>query len=120
VYWILDLGFQIEKHIVVNDASGNEEKTHYRTWEKSNRLNLMFMQMSIANNIKFVLSKTDNAKEFVKFLEERSQIADKSLVGTLMSTLTTIKFDGSRTMHEHVIEMINIEAGLKSLGMAVD
>jgi len=36
--------------------------------------------------------------------------ADKSLVGTLMSTLTTMKFDGSRTMHEHVIEMTNIAA----------
>jgi len=34
--------------------------------------------------------------------------------------LTTMKFDGSRTMHEHVIEMTNIAARLKSLGMAVD
>jgi len=27
-----------------------------------------------------------------------------------MSTLTTMKFDGSCTMHEHVIEMTNIAA----------
>jgi hypothetical protein len=27
---------------------------------------------------------------------------------TLMSTLTTMKFDGSRTIHEHIIEMTNI------------
>jgi len=45
---------------------------------------------------------------------------DKSLVGTLMSTLTTMEFDGSRTMHKHVIEMTNIAARLKSIGMAVD
>ena len=32
-----------------------------------------------------------------------------------MSTLTTMKFDGSCTMHEHVIE-----TRLKSLGMEVD
>ncbi|WVZ13110.1 hypothetical protein V8G54_017640 [Vigna mungo] len=56
----------------------------------------------------------------MKFVEERSQTADKSLAGTLMSTLTTMKFDGSRTMHEHVIEMTNIAARLKSLGMKVD
>jgi len=37
-----------------------------------------------------------------------------------MSTLTTMKFDGSRTMNEHVIEMINIAARLKSFGMIVD
>jgi len=37
-----------------------------------------------------------------------------------MSTLTTMKFDGSRTMHEHAIEMTNIAARLKTLGMAVN
>ena len=50
-------------------------------------------------------------------VEEHSQIADKSLVGTLMSTLTTMKFNGSRTMYEHVIEMTNIAARLKTLGI---
>ena len=51
---------------------------------------------------------------------ERSQTADKSVAGTLMSTFTTMKFDGSRTMYEHVIEMTNIAARLKTLGMAVN
>src|SRR5262249_32484075 len=37
-----------------------------------------------------------------------------------MGTLTTMKFDGSRTMHDHVNEMSNIAARLKSLGMNVD
>ena len=80
----------------------------------------MLMHISIANNIKFVLPKIESAKEFMKSVEERSQTVDKSLAGTLMSTLTTMKFDDSRTMHEHVIEMINIAAKLKSLGMVVD
>ncbi|XP_029128951.1 uncharacterized protein LOC114916436 [Cajanus cajan] len=114
----LDLAIQVEKPAAITDDSSNEEKTHYKAWEKSNRLSLMFMRMSIANNIKSALPKTESAKEFMKFVEERSQTADKSLAGTLMSTLTTMKFDGSRTMHEHVIEMTNIAARLKSLGMA--
>jgi len=116
----LDLAIQIEKPAAITDDSSNEEKAHYRAWEKSNRLSLMFMRMSIANNIKSTLPETENAKEFMKSVEERSQTADKSLAGTLMSTLITMKFDGSRTMHEHVIEMINIAARLKSLGMTVD
>jgi len=61
----------------------------------------LFLYLYANEHNKFVLPKTDNAKEF-------------------MSTLTTIKFDGSRTMHEHVIEMTNIAARLKSLGMAVN
>ena len=37
-----------------------------------------------------------------------------------MSILTTMKFDGSRIMHEHVIEMKNIVARIKTLGIAVN
>ena len=51
---------------------------------------------------------------------ECSQTADKSVAGTLMSTLTTMKFDGSRTMYERVIEMTNIAARLKTLGMTLN
>ncbi|KAG6532401.1 hypothetical protein ZIOFF_006241 [Zingiber officinale] len=116
----LDLALQVEKPAAITNASGNEERAHYKAWERSNRLSLMFMRMSIANNIKSALPKTESAKEFMEFVKEHSQTADKSLAGTLIGTLTTMKFDGSRTMHEHVIEMTNIAARLKSLGMEVD
>ena len=78
------------------------------------------MRMSIANNIKSALPKTESAKEFMSFVEEHCQTTDKSLARTLMGTLTTMKFDGSHIMHEHIIEMTNITARLKSLGMEVD
>ena len=37
-----------------------------------------------------------------------------------MGTLTTMKFNGSRTMHEHVIDLTNVTTRLKSLGMEVE
>jgi len=86
----LDLAIRIEKSAAITDDSSNEEKAHYRVWEKSNRLSLMFMRMSITNNIKCALPKIKNAKEFMKFVEERSQNDDKSLAETLMSTSTTM------------------------------
>ena len=116
----LDLALRVEKPANITVLSTAKENNHYKTWERSNRLSLMYMRMSIANNIKTALPKTDNAKEMLKFVEERSQTADKSLAGTIMSTLTTMKFDGSRTMHEHVIEMTNLSVRLKSLAMEVD
>jgi len=79
------------------------------------------MRMSLASNIKSALPKTERATEFIKFVKERSQTVDKCLGRTLMSTLITMKFDGSRTMHEHVIEMKkNITTRPTSLGMVVD
>ena len=78
------------------------------------------MRINIAGNIKTTLPKTESAKELLKLVEESSQTADKSLAGTLMGTLTTMKFDGSHTIHEHIIEMTNIEVRLKSLGIKVE
>ncbi|XP_022845332.1 uncharacterized protein LOC111368334 [Olea europaea var. sylvestris] len=116
----LDLALQVEKPTDLTDESIADEKSVHKAWERSNRLSLMFMWMTLAKNIKSTIPKTENAKEYMKFVEERSQTADKSLAGTLMSTLTTMKFDGSRTMHEHVTEMSNIAVRLKTLGMTVD
>ena len=76
--------------------------------------------MIVANNLKSTLGTTESGKEFKKLLQGKSQTIDKSLVSTLMSTLTTMKYDGSRTMHEHVLEMTTLAAKLKNLGMNVD
>ena len=44
--------------------------------------------MRIANDIKLAFATIEKAKEFMKFVKEHSQTTDKSLVETLMSTLT--------------------------------
>ncbi|XP_038978010.1 uncharacterized protein LOC120108482 [Phoenix dactylifera] len=80
----------------------------------------MFMRMSIANNIKSTLPECDSAQALLKTVEERFRSADKSLAGTLMAKLTTMKFDGTCGMHEHILEMTNIAAKLKALGMDVN
>ena len=115
------MALRVKKPADITILSTVEENTHYKNWKMSNRLSMMYMKMSIANNIKTTLPKIDNAKETLKFVEERFQTADKFVVGTIMSTLTTMKFVGSRTMHEQVIEMTNLLVRLKTLlGMEVD
>jgi len=56
------LTFQVEKLVAIIDASSNEEKVYYRTWEKSNKLSMMFIQRSIISNIKYALPKTKSVK----------------------------------------------------------
>ena len=116
----LDLALQVDKLAAITDESNTDEKSVHKAWERSNRLGLMFIRITVVKNIKSFLSKTDNAKEFKKIMEKHSQYADKSLAGTLMGNLTTMKFDGSCTMHDHVTKMMNIATRLKSLGMSVD
>jgi len=109
--------FYVSKHLC---EFYYEEKVHYKAWERSNRFGLMFMRMIATNNIKTNLPLTESAKEFMGLVGERSQTTDKSLARTLVSTLTTMKFDGSRTTYEHVIEMTNITTKLKTLRMTVN
>ncbi|XP_060182128.1 uncharacterized protein LOC132611768 [Lycium barbarum] len=116
----LDLALLKEKPAAITDTSNEDEKFFHKAWEGSNRLSLMFMRMIIANNIKSTIPQTESTREYLKFVEERFRSADKSLAGTLMAELTTMKFDGSRSMQNHIIEMTNIAARLRTLGMKVD
>src|SRR5262249_12298704 len=117
---ILDLDLEIisdEKPVAINETSTESDKTLYETWERSNRLSLNLMRMTIAKNVKPSMPKIENAREFMMRIKEYSQsdIADKSIVGSLMSELTTKKFDWSQPIHDHVTSMANLAAKLKSM-----
>nr|XP_016515975.1 PREDICTED: uncharacterized protein LOC107832627 [Nicotiana tabacum] len=116
----LDLALLNDKPAAITNSSSADEKFFHKAWECSNRLSLMFMQMNIANNIKSTIPQKESAREYLKFVEERFRSADKSLTGTLMAELTTMKFDGSHSMQNHIIEMTNIATRLQTLGMKVD
>ena len=60
----------------------------------------MFMQMTIANNIKTTILQTESAKEYFKFVDKRFRSIDKSFAGTLMAKLITMKYNGSQSMEE--------------------
>ncbi|XP_019239737.1 PREDICTED: uncharacterized protein LOC109219719 [Nicotiana attenuata] len=116
----LDLALLNDKPAAITESSSAYEKSFHKAWECSNRMSLMFMRMIIANNIKSTIPQTESSREYLKFVEERFCVADKSLAGTLMVELTTMKFDGSHSMQNHIIEMTNIAARLQTLGMKVD
>ena len=116
----LDLALLEEKPADITDTSSEAEKSKYKAWDRSNILCLSFMRMTIANNIKSTLPESVTALEYLKLVEECFRSADKSLAETLMAELTTMKYDGSHSMQQHVLDMTNIAVRLKTLGMTVD
>ncbi|KAI5443778.1 hypothetical protein KIW84_012428 [Lathyrus oleraceus] len=105
-----------EKPAAIMEDSTEDEKALLEDWERSNRLSLNLMRMTMADNIKPSIPNTENAREFMKNVKEysNSEITDKSVVGNLMSELTTKKFEWSQPIHDHVTQMGNLEAKLKS------
>ncbi|OMO97059.1 Integrase, catalytic core [Corchorus capsularis] len=76
-----------EKPTAVTEDNTDDEKYLYESWERSNRLALNLMQMSMADTVKPSVPKTNNAREFMQKIKEYSQsdITDKSIVGSLMN-----------------------------------
>nr|ABW74555.1 gag-pol protein [Boechera divaricarpa] len=84
-----------EKPPAITVDSSESDKTRYENWERYNRLSLNLMRMSMAESIKPSMPKTENAMEFLEKIKEcsHSDLADKSIVGSLMNELTTKKYD---------------------------
>ncbi|KAG8371343.1 hypothetical protein BUALT_Bualt13G0077800 [Buddleja alternifolia] len=87
----LDLALLEEKSVDITDISSDAKKLKHKIWDMSNKLCLNFMRMTIANNIETTLPESVTAKEYLKLVEEHFHFSDKSLAGTLMVELTTIK-----------------------------
>ncbi|XP_031265980.1 uncharacterized protein LOC116124392 [Pistacia vera] len=118
----LDLALMTEKPADLTENSTNEERPFHKEWERSNRLSLKYLRMTMVSEIKISLPTTEYAREFMRLAKETSQFeaADKSHTWALMSRLTTMKYDGSRSMYEHVTEMSTIAARIRNMGMFVD
>ncbi|KAF8091911.1 hypothetical protein N665_0432s0014 [Sinapis alba] len=101
-----------EEPSAITVDSSESEKSRYERWERSNRLSLNLMRLTMAESIKPSMPKTEKAREFIEKIKEcsQSELADKSIVGSLMNELTTKKFDWSRPIHDHVTLMSNLAA----------
>ncbi|XP_010527563.1 PREDICTED: uncharacterized protein LOC104804898 [Tarenaya hassleriana] len=117
----LDLALLVSEKPVIIDTSSENERTYFESREQSNRLCFNLMRMIMAESVKPSMPKTESAREFMDKIKEYSQsdLADKSIVGSLMSELTTKKFDWSQSIHDHVTHMSNMAAKLKTMGMDV-
>jgi len=110
-----------EKLAIITETSSEEDNSSYHAWDKSNRLGVSLMKITLAKNVKSSIPRIEDPKEFMEKVKEYSQsdITDKSIVSGLMNELTTKKFDWSPPVHDHVTRMANLAAKLKSMGMDV-
>ena len=72
---IMDLDLAMvcdEKPPAITETSTEANKSLYEAWERSNRLSLSLMKMTMAENVKPSMPKTDNAREFMLKIKEYS------------------------------------------------
>ena len=83
----LDLALRFEKPNALTDESTEEDVKFLDDWERSNRLSIMLMRMTLANNIKTTLPSAENAKEFLKNIEDRFKLLFGFISNSLCSYL---------------------------------
>ena len=106
-----------DKPADLTPTSTEAQKTAFNAWTRANKLCLKFMRLTTAANIKSSIleSEVGTAREYLSIVTERFKIADKAVAGKLMPELTTSRYDGSKTMQKHVLDMTNLAAKLAKL-----
>ncbi|XP_059446417.1 uncharacterized protein LOC132177964 [Corylus avellana] len=111
----LDLTLRVDEPPALTEESTLQEITKDERWEQSNRLSLMFMKSHVSKGIRGSIPECTKAKAFIKAVEEQFVSSDKALASTLMKKLSSKSFHNSRSVREHIMEMRDMAAQLKSL-----
>ncbi|XP_019228841.1 PREDICTED: uncharacterized protein LOC109209929 [Nicotiana attenuata] len=111
----LDLALRVDEPPIPTESSTPATKADYERWEQSDRLSLMLIKTHISQSIRGSIPNNDKVKAYTKAIDEQFVSSDKALTNTLMKRLSSMTFDKSRTVREHIMEMRDIVAKLKFL-----
>ncbi|OIT05342.1 hypothetical protein A4A49_65120, partial [Nicotiana attenuata] len=111
----LDPALRVDEPPIPIESSMPAAKAKYERWERSNCLSLMLIKAHISQSIRVSIPNSDKVKAYMKAIDEQFVSSDKALASTLMKRLSSMTFDRSCTVREHIMEMRDIAAKLKSL-----
>ncbi|XP_059310571.1 uncharacterized protein LOC132061911 [Lycium ferocissimum] len=107
----LDLPIRVEEPPKPTESSTPDAKAYFERWERSNRLSLMLIKAHISQSIRVSIPDSDKVKAYIKAIEEQFVSCDKALASTLMKRISSMTFDRSRTVREHIMEMTLLQKG---------
>ncbi|XP_028098102.1 uncharacterized protein LOC114297825 [Camellia sinensis] len=115
----LDLALRVDEPPIPTESSTLTERASYERWERSNRLSLMLIKSHISKGIRGSIPDCNKVKVFMKAIEKQFVTFDKALANTLMKKLLGMRLKGSKGVREHIIEMQDIVAQLKTLEIEI-
>nr|XP_016458808.1 PREDICTED: uncharacterized protein LOC107782438 [Nicotiana tabacum] len=118
---LMDLDFALTEQKLVEPATTStaDEKAKYEKWIKANKLSLMIMKRSISNHIKGAIKDNVNAKDFLSAIGQKFLKSDKAEIGSLIDSLSAIKYDLVGSIYDHIIKLVNIATKLNNLSVTI-
>jgi hypothetical protein len=105
----LDLALRTDSPPPLKDESTSDEKRDMERWEKSNRMCMMIMKRAIPEAFRGTMSdQITTAKEFLANIEKRFVKNEKAEIGTLLTSLISMKYKGKGNVREYILEMSHL------------
>lgn len=79
----------------------------------------MLIKSHISQSIRGSIPQSNKVKNYMRAIEEQFVSSDKALASTLMNKLSGMKHNNPRSVREHIMEMRDIAARLKSLEIEI-
>ena len=100
---------------VVTETSSASDIALYECWERSNHLSVMHIKIKISFGIRGSVDQYDKVWDLLKAIDEQFEISDKALASTLIMKFSSLRFTSVRGVREHIMQMRDITAQLKTL-----
>lgn len=113
------IAFKEPKPAALTNISSQEEKDAFKKWERANDMSLLIMQNSMEEHIRGGIPGCDLAKDYMEAVEEKFKRSDKAESSSYLTTLTSTKFDGTGSMREHLLKLVNVANKLNNLDLQI-
>ncbi|XP_068309759.1 uncharacterized protein [Pyrus communis] len=105
-------------HLLTEESTA-EQKAKFEKWQKSNRRGLLIMKKAMTETVRAGIPTCDKAKDFLEVIGEKFKESEKAETGNFLTSLTTMKFDGTTSVREHILKMVDTAGKLKQLEVPV-
>ena len=89
-----DLVLSEDEPQALDDNNTTEQRLKFEKWEKANHMALLVIKRFIGEAVRGDIPATNKAKDFLEAIEAKFKVSKKREMGNLMTTLTTLKYDG--------------------------
>ncbi|XP_009615393.1 uncharacterized protein [Nicotiana tomentosiformis] len=106
----LDLELRVDEPSIPTESCTPAANVDYERWK-----NLILIKAHISQSIRGSIPNRNKFKAYIKVIDEQFISSNKALTSTLMKRLSSMTFDRSRTVREHIMDMRDNAAKLNSL-----
>ncbi|KAB2599861.1 disease resistance protein [Pyrus ussuriensis x Pyrus communis] len=114
-----NIAFKTPKPTTLVVGSTAQEREHFAKWEIANQMSFLIMQNAMKEHIRDGISSCDLAKDYMARTEEKFKWYDKAKVGASLSAFINSKHDGSSSVREHLLKMVNISNKLNAMDIGI-